>query len=107
MATELGQGVGRLMARVIVSQAALRDLTRLEAWLAERSPEAAGRIGPLLDAALASLADHPERGRQGPRAALRELVVPFGGAAYLVQYRIEASAGMVVVARVRHSRERR
>lgn len=93
------------MRRVVVAQTALRDLQRLEAWLAERAPDAAARVGPLLDAALASLAEHSDRGRPGPRPDLRELVVPFGAAAYLVQYRIGVDT--VIVARVRHSRESR
>jgi plasmid stabilization system protein ParE len=93
------------MRRVVVSQVALQDLRRLEVWLVERSPDAAARIGPMLERAMASLAEHPDRGRVGPRPDLRELVVPFGGAAYLVLYRIGPQE--VIIARVKHSRERR
>ena len=93
------------MKRVIFSRQAYGDLQRLEEWLAERAPEAAQRIGPLLAGALTSLEEHAERGRRGPRSDLRELVVPFGVAAYLIQYRVEGTE--VYVARIRHSREDR
>ncbi len=93
------------MRRVVVSARAYQDLQRLDEWLHERNPRAAARLGPLLDTAIASLSEFAERGRAGPAAGLREIVVPFGSAAYLIQYRVEVEA--VIVARIRHSRERR
>lgn len=93
------------MKRILVSRRAYGDLQRLEDWLAERNPRAAERLGPLLDAALNSLSAFPERGRQISGRALREIPVPFGKAAYLIQYRVDEE--VIVVARVLHSREER
>ena len=48
----------------------------------------------------------PERGRPSPfQPNLRELIVPFGSAAYVVEYRVDEAA--VVVSRVFHSLEDR
>ena len=93
------------MRKVVLSTTAYRDLLRLEDWLAERSPAAARRMSGLMDSALTSLETFAERGRPGPRPDLRELVVPFGAAAYFVQYRIVDDT--VIVARIKHSREGR
>ena len=93
------------MRRVILSARAFNDLARLEDWLRERSPAAADRLGPLLERALGSLAEFAERGRAPTKPGLRELPVPFGSGAYLIQYQVRAD--MVVVSRIKHSRERR
>jgi plasmid stabilization system protein ParE len=93
------------MRRVIVSPRAYDDLSRLEDWLHARNVQAAARLGPLLDDAIVSLQEFAERGRAAPRHRFREIVVPFGSAAYVIQYRIEPDR--VIVARIRHSRERR
>jgi len=57
-----------------------------------------------LESAIVSLARMPDRGRRG-RGALRELVVPFGSGAYVIQYRVDPTA--VIIARVFHGLERR
>jgi len=93
------------MRRVIVSAAAYADLIRLEDWLMERAPKAAARLGPLLNAQMASLADLAERGRAGPHPGQRELVVRFGKGAYFIQYRVDDS--QVIIARIKHNLERR
>ena len=90
--------------RVTLSHAAGHDLDRHEAWLAERNPNAAAKAGQLLTAAIASLDTSPLRGRN-ISTGIRELVVPFGSAAYLIRYRVREDA--VYVTRILHSRERR
>ena len=57
----------------------------------------------MLLSALQSLEEHAERGRPGPAANLRALVIPFGSGAYVAQYR--TGDDEVVVARIFHSRE--
>ena len=93
------------MKPIQVSPRAYRDIRYLEHWLAERAPEAAMRIGPTLFAAMKSLEDFPERGRQAAGFRGRELFVPFGGQAYVIRYRIEIDR--VIIATVHHSLERR
>jgi len=73
-------------------------LARLVDFLADRA-------GDVIVAAVRSLAEFSERGRPGSEPDLRELIVPFGRGAYVVQYRVEADR--VVVARIFHGREDR
>ena len=92
--------------RIVVSRRAAADVDRLEAWLLERgAPSAALRVGELLFDAIDSLQQMPERGRMSSRPGSRELVVPFGAAAYVFLYKITADA--VIIARIQHGRERR
>jgi plasmid stabilization system protein ParE len=73
-------------------------------FLANQSEIAALRAAEAIIGAAQSLSDLAERGRPGPGPAVRELVVPFGRDAYLIQYRIEATT--ILVARIAHRRER-
>jgi toxin ParE1/3/4 len=90
---------------VRLTSAANRDLARVVDFLADRNPAAALRAYDTLDAAIQSLDEFSERGRPGPEPDLRELIVPFGSGAYVVQYRVAATS--VVVARIFHGREDR
>lgn len=83
---------------------ARRDLDRLRLWLAERAPNAAEDAAETLISAARSLAEFPERGRL-VRSGLRELVVPFGSAGYVLRYGVRRDR--VVIARVFHSLEDR
>jgi len=58
-----------------------------------------------LDASIRSLDEFSERARPGPEPGLRELIVPFGSGAYVVQYRVQERE--VVAARIFHGREDR
>ncbi len=93
------------MKPIQVSPRAYSDIRYLERWLLDRAPDAAARIGPVLFAAMKSLEDFPERGRQATGFRGRELFVRFGGQAYVIRYRIEVDR--VVIATVHHSLERR
>jgi plasmid stabilization system protein ParE len=75
--------------KLVVSQAAAADLVRLRAFLLERNPQAAQRAVAAIVRAVDSLDVFPERGRPAPVAGMRELVVPFGGSAYVVRFAIE------------------
>lgn len=82
-----------------------KDLQRLEDFLAGMSPEASLRAADAITQAVLSLADHPERGFTGPAPNLRQIAVPFGDSGYIIQYRVQAQA--VIVAHIKHARERR
>lgn len=90
---------------VRLSPAAERDLERLAAFLIGKSPRAAMRSVEIIEAALGTLEQHPDRGRPGPRRGRREIVARFGRDGYVIQYRVDD--GVVVVARIKHSREAR
>ena len=90
--------------RLVISSAASKDVDRLEAWLLDKDPGAAIEVGEVLERAIASLNELPERGR--PVASdTRELDVKFGRGRYVVRYRV--SERQVVVTRIFHGRERR
>lgn len=89
---------------VRISPAARADQVRLAAFLAERRPEAATRAVNLLREAFRRLSRHPALGRPVGNAR-RELSLRFGGGGYVIQYRVDPDA--VIVVRVFHSRERR
>jgi plasmid stabilization system protein ParE/predicted transcriptional regulator len=65
------------------------DLDRLRNFLAPHGDSLSTRAVDTLFAAAYSLAEHPERGRPSARAGYRELVVPFGGRAYVIRYRVD------------------
>ena len=79
-----------------------KNLTAQLDWIADRDPWAAIDVGDTVLAAVERLADHPAMARPGRVAGARELVVV--GTPYIVVYRIEAAA--VVVLRVLHGAQR-
>jgi plasmid stabilization system protein ParE len=90
--------------RLIVSPAASSDVDRLEAWLLDQNPRAAARVGDVLEAAIASLAELPDRDRS-LNATTRELNAKFGRSTYVIRYVV--GRDQVVVTRIFHGREDR
>ena len=90
--------------RVVISQAASKDVDRLEAWLVDKNPNAAARVGEVLRRAINSLENWPERGRR-MRSKTRELDAKLGGGVYVVRFQVHRD--QVVVTRIFHGRERR
>lgn len=73
---------------------AVRDLHDQLDWIADQDPWAAISVGDTINAAVGRLADHPNLARAGRVAGTRELVVV--GTPYVVVYRIEAAAVLVL-----------
>lgn len=92
------------MKVVEFSSLSRRDIIRLRQWLEEYSESVAQRAIEQIFQAASSLAEHADRGRR-TRHGMRELMVPFGAHGYVIQYRVEGAA--VVIVRIRHSLERR
>jgi len=91
--------------KLVVSQAAQADLLRLHDFLAGADPAVARRAVSAIVGAIDTLALFPERGRPSVLPGLRELIVPFGEAAYVVRYALDS--GGIVVLRIWHGREAR
>ena len=91
--------------RVIVLPEAEVDLSRLEAFLADKSLRAANRAAATLFQAVRSLGENSERRPVISSLGLRELPVRFGRDGYIIQYRILGDA--VHVGRIFHAREDR
>lgn len=93
--------------KLVVAQAAVADLARLHAFLADKNPAAAEKAVATLAAAIQSLDLFPERGRPSATPNVRELIVPFGQSNYVLRYAYSASMDELVVIRIWHSREAR
>ena len=71
---------------------ALRDLKSLHSYIAEDNSKAASAMVEAMLTAIASLARHPEMGRQGRVTGTRELVV----APYVIAHRVRRTAIEIV-----------
>jgi len=93
------------MSRLIWTPAALRDLSRLHAFLAPKNPDAARRAISVIRQGISIVADHPALGRPVAEmvAEFREWPIGFGAGGYLVLYRIDRER--VVILAVRNARE--
>lgn len=92
--------------RVRFSETALRDIERLYRFLADRDIQAADDALHALEKAWELLGNFPFSARKADPASpfLRELIVPFGGAGYVVLFDITDGATLTILA-VRHQRE--
>ena len=93
--------------KLIVSRAAVADIVRLRTFLADKDHRIAQRAVAVIRTAIQSLVDFPERGRPSGIAGARELIVPFGGSAYLIRYAHVSEADEIIVLHVWHGREAR
>lgn len=92
------------MARVEVSNRALRDLERLFDFIAENDPDLALPQVSSVRAAFEVLADHPLLGRI-VEDGRRELVLSRGKYGYIAKYRWLQAENVVLILAVRHQRE--
>jgi len=85
------------------SRSAVHDLVRLREFIAQHSPNAAGRISKRLRGAILELVNHPQIGRPVPDlpGEIRELI--FGK--YVVRYEVRARE--LFVLRIWHAKEDR
>jgi plasmid stabilization system protein ParE len=93
--------------RLRISADAQADLERLFAFLVEHDIDAALRARAAIERAYAQLQEFPfayRKSGQGEDPFLRELLVPFGSAGYVILFEIGRDV-MVTVAAVRHQRE--
>lgn len=82
-------------------------MERVFAFLQCEDAVLALRVSELIAEAFVALRDLSDRGVVVNRQGDRRLTVPFGRAAYLVDYRVDRNARTVTILRVRHSREAR
>lgn len=91
--------------RVGTTGLARSDLYRVSDFLAGKDPVAAHNAVELILEGIISLEEMPERGHLSTDGSYRELHLPFGAGAYVLQYRIDESE--VTVLRIFHSLEDR
>ena len=88
------------------TQTFYEDLDRLADFLIERDPDLAERAINAIQKALMILQDFPLMARRASAddPLLRELVVPFGSAGYVILFKVMSETSVIVLA-VRHQRE--
>jgi plasmid stabilization system protein ParE len=87
------------------SMDALADLNRFAAFLQDRHPVLARRIGREIRRRAEIIGDYPQSGRPIRTSGFRELSLPVMGATYIFRY--ASGRNGVVILRVCHSREQR
>jgi plasmid stabilization system protein ParE len=92
------------VARVEVTERALRDLERLFDFIAEEDPVRARKQLVSVRRAFELLADHPLLGREAEEGR-RELILSRGRFGYIAKYRWLPAEDVVLVLAVRHQRE--
>ena len=85
---------------------AVSDIERVRQFLDVRNPDAARRAIRTIWSALERVQDIPELGRRTEDDSIRQIVIRFGAAGYVVRYTI-LPGGDVLVLRVWHGREAR
>ena len=89
--------------KLLYTPEAITDLRRLREFIAEKSPEAAEKIGPQLMADISRLTKLPYLGRKVQRAPNPEMVRDLSAGAYIVRYLVLDED--IHVLRVWHKRE--
>ena len=92
---------------IFFSRDAASDLERVREFLDIDNPEAAKRALRVIFAALDRLEDFPDLGRPTEDADIRQIVIRFGAAGYIVRYTVLPENGGVLVLRLWHGREAR
>ncbi|MDN5872481.1 MAG: type II toxin-antitoxin system RelE/ParE family toxin [Nitrococcus sp.] len=80
---------------------ALADVQRLYRFLAPENPDAAPRAVKTIRSGVKILAHQPQLGRplEGMEPEFREWLIDFGGAGYLVLYRLDGGALLILAVR--------
>jgi toxin ParE1/3/4 len=92
---------------ILLSSDAVSDVNRLRSFLRARNPDAAVRALAKIWAALERVERFPELGRPTEDADIRQIVVAFGAAGYIVRYRRLVDTDDLFVTRIWHGREKR
>jgi len=90
-----------------LSPDAVSDIERVRNFLSASNPEAAGRALKAIFAAVERLEDFPDLGRPTEDANIRQLVISFGAAGYVLRYTVLRGNGDILVLRLWHGREAR
>jgi plasmid stabilization system protein ParE len=92
---------------ILFSSEAISDVERVRNFLASRSPDAAKRALATLWGAIERVERFPGLGRPTEDPEIRQIVVRFGAAGYVVRYCVMPDDGTLLVLRIWHGREAR
>ena len=90
-----------------LSPEAADDVVRVREFLSAKNPDAAKRALAEIFAALEKVHVFPGLGTATEDPDVRQIVVPFGSAGYIVRYTVRPGSGNVLVLRIWHGREAR
>ena len=91
--------------RLLITPAALDDISRIDVYLEARSPPGAERVRLEIDETMQMLLDYPYLGRKQRRKGIRKIGT--SKYAYLIYYRVDETNEEVVVMTVQHKSRRR
>lgn len=92
---------------ILFAPDAVSDIERVRHFLDIRNPYAARRALHTIWSALERVQDIPELGRPTEDEGIRQIVIRFGAAGYIVRYTILAESRDILVLRIWHGREAR
>ncbi len=92
---------------IVFSPDAAADSERVRECLDINNPEAAKRARRVIFAAVEKLQGFPDLGRPTEDKDIRQIVIRFGAAGYVLRYTILPESGDVLVLRIWHGREAR
>jgi plasmid stabilization system protein ParE len=92
---------------ILFAPDAVSDIERVRHFLGTRNPGAAQRALHTIWSALERIQDIPELGRPTEEHDIRQIVVRFGTAGYIVRYTTLPATRDILVLRVWHGREAR
>ncbi|WP_288431702.1 type II toxin-antitoxin system RelE/ParE family toxin [uncultured Agrobacterium sp.] len=92
--------------QIFLAEKARDDITRLYRYLLDYDKYAAKRAYTAIEKGIRALGDFPMSCRKADsdNPFLRELIIPFGSAGYVVLFEIESSERITILA-IRHQRE--
>ncbi len=92
---------------IYFSPEATLDIERVREFLDANNPDAARRALRTIFAAMERVEQYPDLGRPTEDPDIRQIVISFGNAGYVVRYTILPESGDVFVLRLWHGRENR
>jgi plasmid stabilization system protein ParE len=92
---------------IVLSPDALADVERLRTFLDQANPGAARRAMTLILTAIERLQEFPDLGMLTGDAEIRQIVIRFGAAGYIVRYAPMPETGDILITRIWHGREAR
>ena len=92
---------------IFFSPDAASDIERVREFLDINYPDAARQALRVIWVALEKVQEFPNLGRRTEDAEIRQIVIRFGAAGYILRYTILPERGDVLVLRIWHGREAR
>ncbi len=94
------------MPQIIYTDKSRSDLQRLAEFMESVAPHIRDKMIDHLLSGISQLLVNPRQGKPSDRKPFRELVIPFGRSAYIVLYQYNRQKDLIIIARLRHGKEK-